>query len=84
VIDHLVQIPNIGAADEPFMEGWTVSSALAAVTQRIRLATFVSSVGYRNPALLAKIAAGADLISGDRLAFGIGAAWFEAEYREYR
>lgn len=66
------------------MEGWTVSSALAAVTQRIRLATFVSSVGYRNPALLAKIAARADLISGDRLAFGIGAAWFEAEYRQYR
>ena len=65
------------------MEGWTVLSALAAVTSRIRLATLVSSVGYRNPAHLAKIAAGVDLISRGRLTFGIGAGWFETEYRQY-
>lgn len=83
VMDHLIQIPIAGAADEPFMEGWTVLAALAAVTQRIRLATLVTSVHYRNPALLAKIAAGVDQISQGRLTFGFGAGWFEAEYRQY-
>ena len=83
VMDHLIQIANVGAPDEPFVEGWTVLSGLAAVTKRIRLATLVSSVHYRNPAHLAKIAAGVDLISHGRLTFGIGAGWFETEYRQY-
>ena len=63
VMDHLIQIGGVGAPDEPFMEGWTVLSALAAVTSRIRLATLASSVAFRNPAHLAKIAAGVDQIS---------------------
>lgn len=83
VMDHLIQIPVVGAPDEPFVEGWTVLSALAAVTSRIRLATLASSVAYRNPAHLAKIAAGVDLISRGRLTLGIGAGWFETEYRQY-
>jgi F420-dependent oxidoreductase-like protein len=83
VMDHLIQIPLVGAADEPFIESWTVLSALAAVTSRIRLATLASSVAYRNPAHLAKIAAGVDLISRGRLTLGIGAGWFDAEYRQY-
>ena len=58
-------------------------SALAAVTGRIRLATLATSVGYRNPALLAKIAAGVDQISRGRLTLGIGAGYFETEYRQY-
>jgi F420-dependent oxidoreductase-like protein len=83
VMDHLIQIGGVGAPDEPFMEGWTVLSGLAAVTSRIRLATLATSVGYRNPAHLAKIAAGVDLISQGRLTLGIGAGWFEDEYRQY-
>ena len=83
VMDHLIQIGNVGAPDEPFMEGWTILTALAAVTERIRLATLVSSVHYRNPALLAKMAAGVDQISRGRLTFGIGAGWFETEYKQY-
>src|SRR3990170_4495906 len=83
VMDHLIQIPNVGAADEPFMESWTVLSALAAATSKIRLATLVTSVAYRNPALLAKMAAGVDIISRGRLTFGIGAGWHDAEYRQY-
>lgn len=83
VMDHLIQIGNVGAPDEPFMEGWTILSALAAVTSRIRLATLVSSVHYRNPAHLAKIAANVDQISRGRLTFGFGAGWFETEYRQY-
>ena len=83
VMDHLIQIGGVGAPDEPFMEGWTVLSALAAVTSRIRLATLATSVAYRNPAHLAKIAAGVDLISRGRLTLGIGAGYFETEYRQY-
>ena len=83
VMDHLIQIPVVGAPDEPFVEGWTVLSALAAVSSRIRLATLASSVAYRNPAHLAKIAAGIDLISRGRLTLGIGAGWFDPEYRQY-
>jgi F420-dependent oxidoreductase-like protein len=83
VMDHLIQIGGVGAPDEPFMEGWTVLSALAAVTSRIRLATLATSVGYRNPAHLAKIAACVDLISRGRLTLGIGAGYFETEYRQY-
>jgi len=47
VLDHMIQIPRVGAPDEPFLEGWTVLSALAAVTSRIRLA-LATAVGYRN------------------------------------
>jgi F420-dependent oxidoreductase-like protein len=83
VMDHLIQIPVVGAPDEPFVEGWTMLSALAAVTSRIRLATLATSVGYRNPAHLAKIAANVDLISRGRLTLGIGAGYFETEYRQY-
>src|ERR1700758_3953984 len=83
VMDHLIQIGGVGAPTEPFMEGWTVLSALAAVTNRIRLATLATSVGYRNPAHLAKIAANVDLISRGRMTLGIGAGYFETEYRQY-
>jgi F420-dependent oxidoreductase-like protein len=83
VMDHLIQIQGVGKPDEPFMESWTVLSALAAVTSRLRLATLVSSVSYRNPAHLAKMAATVDVISRGRLTFGIGGGWNEMEYRQY-
>ncbi len=83
VLDHMIQIPRIGAPDEPVLEGWTVLAALAAVTNRIRLATLCTAVGYRNPAHLAKIAATVDLISNGRLTLGIGAGFFEEEYKQY-
>lgn len=82
-MDHLIQIGGVGAPDEPFMEGCTMLFALAAVTSRIRLATLASSVAYRNPTHLAKIAAGVDQISRGRLTLGIGAGWFAEEYRQY-
>lgn len=83
VMDHLIQIPGVGTPEEPFMEGWTVLAALAATTKNIRLATLVSSVAYRNPAILAKMAAGIDIISRGRLTFGIGAGWYYQEYGQY-
>ena len=83
VMDHMLQIPRIGAPEEPVLEGWIVLAGLAAVTRRIRLATLATAVGYRNPAHLAKIAASVDLISQGRLTLGIGAGFFEDEYRQY-
>jgi F420-dependent oxidoreductase-like protein len=83
VMDHMIQIPRIGAREEPVLEGWAVLAGLAAVTSRIRLATLCTAVSYRNPAHLAKIAATVDLISRGRLTLGIGAGFFEEEYRQY-
>jgi F420-dependent oxidoreductase-like protein len=83
IMDHLIQLPFVGAEDEPFMESWSTLSALAAVTSKIRLATLVTSVAYRNPAHLAKIAANVDIISRGRLTFGIGAGWHIPEYQQY-
>ena len=83
VMDHMSQIPGVGPPDEPVLEGWTVLAGLAAVTSRIRLATLCTAVGYRNPAHLAKIAASVDLISRGRLTLGIGAGFYEDEYRQY-
>jgi F420-dependent oxidoreductase-like protein len=83
VMDHMIQIPNVGPPDEPVLEGWTVLAGLAAITRRIRLATLATVIGFRNPAHLAKIAASVDLISRGRLTLGIGAGFFEEEYRQY-
>jgi F420-dependent oxidoreductase-like protein len=83
VMDHTIQIPRVGAADLPVLEGWAVLAGLAAVTRRIRLATLCTAVGYRNPAHLAKIAATVDQISQGRLTLGIGAGFYEEEYRQY-
>src|ERR1700740_1603273 len=84
VMDHLIQIGGGGAAREPLMDGGTgVLGLRAHVTRRIRLATPPTTLGYRNPAHLAKIAASVDLISRGRLTLGIGAGFFEEEYRQY-
>jgi probable F420-dependent oxidoreductase len=61
-------------------EGWSILSALAASTQRLTLGTNVMCTGFRNPALLAKMADTVDEISGGRLVLGIGAGWHEPEY----
>ncbi|HVE67486.1 MAG TPA: TIGR03560 family F420-dependent LLM class oxidoreductase, partial [Solirubrobacteraceae bacterium] len=65
------------------LEAWTTLAALAARTTSLRLGTMVTAQSYRNPALLAKIAAGVDHISAGRLEFGIGAGWKAVEYRAY-
>ena len=70
VFDHL--LPIAGDLDGPIFEGWTLS-ALAAQTERLRLGVLVTSNRFRPPAMLAKIAATVDVISGGRLDFGIGA-----------
>jgi len=71
VLDHL--LPIAGDRDGPIYEGWTLLSALAAQTQRLRIGVLVTSNRFRPPAMLAKIAATVDIVSGGRLDFGIGA-----------
>jgi F420-dependent oxidoreductase-like protein len=83
VMDHMLQIPVHGLPEEPFMESWTLLSALAVVTDHIRLSTLVTSTSYRNPALLAKMVTNLDLISKGRITLGIGAGWYEDEYKQY-
>jgi len=71
LFDHLMPIG--GDPDGPIFEGWTLLSAMAAQTQRLRLGLLVTSNRIRPPAVLAKIATTVDIVSGGRLDFGIGA-----------
>jgi probable F420-dependent oxidoreductase len=63
------------------LECWTTMSALAAVTEQVRIGSLVLCNDLRNPALLAKMAASLDLLSSGRLDLGLGAGWYEPEYR---
>jgi F420-dependent oxidoreductase-like protein len=67
----------------PCLEGWTVLSALAQATKRARIGHLVNGNTYRNPCVLAKMAASLDHISNGRLNLGIGAGWFELEHRSF-
>lgn len=71
VFDHL--LPIGGDPDGPILEGWTLLSALAAQTRRLRVGVLVTSNRFRPPAMLAKIATTVDVVSGGRLDLGIGA-----------
>ena len=70
LFDHLMPIG--GDPDGPIYEGWTLLSALAAQTRRLRIGLLVTSNRFRPPAVLAKIATTVDVVSGGRLDFGIG------------
>jgi len=83
VMDHVYQITGIGAEAEPMLEGYTTLGALARETSRVRLATLVTGVTYRNPALVAKMVTTLDVISKGRMICGIGAAWNESEHIGY-
>ncbi len=73
LFDHFAPIQ--GALDGPCLEGWISLSALAQATNRLRIGLMVTGNTYRHPAVLAKIAATTDVISGGRLDFGVGAGW---------
>ncbi len=79
--DHILW--DSESTDRNCFEAWTLLTALATATERIRLGTLVTCNSYRHPSLLAKMAAGIDDISGGRVDFGIGAGWKEEEYRAY-
>jgi F420-dependent oxidoreductase-like protein len=80
VMDHLFQLPHIGATDEPLPEAYATLAWAAAKTERIKLGTLVSSITFREPAVLIKSVATLDVLSGGRAWFGVGAGWFEREH----
>jgi len=81
VYDHFHTVPV--PTEEATHEAWTLIAAFAAATDTIRLGQMCTCIGYRNPAYLAKVAATADVISGGRVEMGIGAGWYEHEWRAY-
>ncbi|GAB4583677.1 LLM class F420-dependent oxidoreductase [Nocardia sp. IFM 10818] len=81
VYDHFHTVPV--PTEEATHEAWTLMSAFAATTSRVRLGQMCTAISYRNPAYLAKVAATVDLISGGRVEMGIGAGWYEHEWRAY-
>lgn len=81
VYDHFHTVPK--PTMETTFECWTVSATLARDTERVRIGQMVGCNGYRNPALYAKIASTVDVASHGRLNAGIGAGWYEHEWRAY-
>jgi F420-dependent oxidoreductase-like protein len=80
VMDHFFQIPVVGKAEEPMLEGYSALSYLAGLTQRISLGTLVAGVTYRHPGILVKTVTTLDVLSGGRAWLGIGAGWYEREH----
>src|SRR5499426_3993299 len=80
LMDHLFQIPMVGAAEQEMLEGYAGLSWLAGVTKRVKLGTMVTGVTYRHPGVLVKTVTTLDVLSGGRAYLGIGAAWFEREH----
>ena len=81
VFDHFTTVPE--PTDEITFESFSVLSALAMVTKRVRMGHMVICAGFRNPALTAKLASTIDVISGGRFELGIGGGWKEDEWIAY-
>ncbi|MDX5309787.1 MAG: LLM class F420-dependent oxidoreductase [Rhodococcus sp. (in: high G+C Gram-positive bacteria)] len=81
VYDHFHTVPV--PTEEATHEAWSLVSAFAAVTERVRIGQMCTAMGYRNTAYLAKVAATADIVSGGRIEMGIGGGWYEHEWRAY-
>ena len=81
VYDHFHNVPV--PAHEAMFEAWTTIAAISQRTSRIKLGQMVGCAAYREPTMLAKITSNIDVISGGRLIWGVGAGWYEHEYRAY-
>ena len=82
IVDHtLFRLP--GQSERGTHEAWSVLAALAAATSTVQLGTLVLGLRFRNPALLAKMAATTDEISNGRLTLGVGAGWHDPEYAAF-
>lgn len=79
--DHFHTVPT--PTQEMTFECWISTAALARDTKRVRIGQIVTCNSYRNPALLAKMASTVDVLSHGRLDFGLGAGWYEHEYKAY-
>ncbi len=81
VYDHFHNVPF--PAHETMFEAWTTLAAISQRTERVKLGQMVGCAPYRNPGLLAKITSNLDVISGGRLIWGIGAGWYDHEFKGY-
>ena len=81
IADHFM--PNQADTSGPIGEAWTILAGLAALVPRVRLGSLVTGNTYRHPAVLAKMAAQVDVISGGRLTLGLGAGWQQNEHEAY-
>jgi F420-dependent oxidoreductase-like protein len=79
-VDHMW---SRGMLDMDQLEAWTVMTATAALTERLRVGALVLCNSYRNPAFLAKMASSLDALSNGRVILGVGAGWMDEEYRAY-
>jgi alkanesulfonate monooxygenase SsuD/methylene tetrahydromethanopterin reductase-like flavin-dependent oxidoreductase (luciferase family)/predicted kinase len=80
LMDHLIQIPQVGRPWEPIPEPWVTLGMLAGLDTDLRLGTLVTPVTFRAPGVLAKAAATLDALSGGRAFCGIGAGWWDREH----
>ena len=80
LMDHLIQIPQVGRAWEPIPEPWVTLGHLAALGTGLRLGTLCTPVSFRPAGVIAKAAATLDVLSGGRAFVGIGAGWWEREH----
>lgn len=83
LMDHLIQIPQVGRAWDPIPEPWVTLGALAASTTRLQLGTLVTPVTFRAPGITAKAAATLSALTGGRAFVGVGAGWWEREHAAY-
>jgi alkanesulfonate monooxygenase SsuD/methylene tetrahydromethanopterin reductase-like flavin-dependent oxidoreductase (luciferase family) len=83
LMDHLMQIPQVGREWEEFPEVFSALGFLAGRTTRLSLGAMVTNVRLRNPALLAKMLATINVLSGGRTFCGLGAGWFKSEQVAY-
>lgn len=81
--DHFIPSTTAGHMTGPNLESWQVLAAWGAMTRRAQIGTLVTGNTYRHPAILAKMAATLDHITGGRAVLGLGAGWYEAEHRMY-
>ena len=81
VFDHLLY--RFDGVETGIHECWTILAAIAEATTRVELGTIVMATAFRNPALLAKMAATLDAVSGGRLILGIGSGWHEPEFEAF-
>jgi alkanesulfonate monooxygenase SsuD/methylene tetrahydromethanopterin reductase-like flavin-dependent oxidoreductase (luciferase family)/predicted kinase len=83
LMDHLIQIPQVGRAWDPIPEPWVTLGVLAGLGTGLRLGTLVSPVTFRSAGVTAKTVATLDAISGGRAFLGIGAGWWAREHAAY-
>jgi alkanesulfonate monooxygenase SsuD/methylene tetrahydromethanopterin reductase-like flavin-dependent oxidoreductase (luciferase family)/predicted kinase len=83
LMDHLIQVPQVGRAWEPIPEPWVTLGMLAGITTGLRLGTLVTPATFRAPGVLAKTVATLDVLSGGRAFCGIGAGWWDREHAAF-